>query len=82
MAERLAPLLAIQVARVCTPVPAGPTVSVDKVSFFCNPVPGDTFSSNAIEIIERLKICSNVRHGIQHSKDSLCLLMVQYSKDK
>jgi hypothetical protein len=37
MAERLATLPTTQVARVQSPVPAGPTISVDKVALFCNP---------------------------------------------
>jgi hypothetical protein len=49
MAERLVPLLATQ-ARF--PVPARPTFRVEKVSLFCNPVSGGTFSSTASEIIK------------------------------
>jgi hypothetical protein len=55
MAERLVPLLATQVARVPITVPARPTISVKKVALFCNPASGGTFSSTAIEIINRLK---------------------------
>jgi hypothetical protein len=55
MAERLATLPATQVARVQSPVPAGPTISVVKVALFCNPALGETFSSTAIEIINGLK---------------------------
>jgi hypothetical protein len=40
MAERLATLPAMQVARVRSPVPARPMISVEKVSLFCNPAPG------------------------------------------
>jgi hypothetical protein len=40
MAERLAPLPATQGARVQSPVPAGPAISVEKVALFCNPVLG------------------------------------------
>jgi hypothetical protein len=52
MAERLATLLATQVARVQFPVPARPTFRVEKVALFCNPASGGTFSSTAIEIIK------------------------------
>jgi hypothetical protein len=45
--------LATQVARVQFPVPARPTISVEKVALFCNPVSEGTFSSTAIEIINR-----------------------------
>jgi hypothetical protein len=37
MTERLATLLATQVARVRFPVPARPTFRVEKVPLFCNP---------------------------------------------
>jgi hypothetical protein len=37
MAERLATLPAKQVARVQSPVPAGPMISVVKMAVFCNP---------------------------------------------
>jgi hypothetical protein len=40
MAERLAMLPAMQVARVQFPVPAGPTIIVVKVALFCNPASG------------------------------------------
>jgi hypothetical protein len=49
------PLLATQVARIRLPVPARPMFSVEKVALFCNPASGGTFSSTAIEIINRLK---------------------------
>jgi hypothetical protein len=52
MAERLVPLPASQVARVRFPVPARPTFRVEKMSLFCNPASGGTFSSTAIEIIK------------------------------
>jgi hypothetical protein len=52
MAERLATLLATQVARVQFPVPARPTFRVENVALFCNPASGGTFSSTAIEIIK------------------------------
>jgi hypothetical protein len=40
MAEPLATLPAMQVARDRSPVPSGPTISVEKVAFFCNPESG------------------------------------------
>jgi hypothetical protein len=40
MAERLATLPATQVARVQSPVLAGPTISAKKVALFCNPESG------------------------------------------
>jgi hypothetical protein len=36
----LDPLPATQVARAQSPVPAGPTISVEKVALFCNPASG------------------------------------------
>jgi hypothetical protein len=92
MAERHTPPRATQVARVQSPVLR--TISVEKVGFFCNPASGDTLSSTAIEIIDRLKFAAakakvfphlearvRVGHGIPHLKDSLSLLLVPYSKD-
>jgi hypothetical protein len=55
MAERLVPLLAMQMARVRFPVPARPTFRVERVALFCNPASGGTFSSTAIEIIKWVK---------------------------
>jgi hypothetical protein len=53
MAERLATLLATQVARVQFLVLDRPTFRVEKVALFCNPAAsGGTFSSTAIEIIK------------------------------
>jgi hypothetical protein len=52
MAERLATLLATQVARVRLPVPERPTFRVEQVALFCNPASGGTHSSTAIEIIK------------------------------
>jgi hypothetical protein len=40
MAERFAPLPAMQVARVRFLVPDGPTISGEKVARFCNPASG------------------------------------------
>jgi hypothetical protein len=58
MAERLAPLPSTQEAQVRSPVPARPTISVEKVALFSNPALGTRSLSTAIEIINRLKICS------------------------
>jgi hypothetical protein len=55
MAERLATLLATQVARDRFPVLARNTFRVEKVALFCNPASEDTFSSTAIEIIKWVK---------------------------
>jgi hypothetical protein len=66
MAERLATLPAMYVARVRFPVPARPTFRVDKVALFCNPASGGTFSSTAIEIIKWAKICSSASEGVPH----------------
>jgi hypothetical protein len=55
MAERLVPLLATQVARVRLPVLARSRISVEKLALSCNPASKGTFSSTAIEIINRLK---------------------------
>jgi hypothetical protein len=54
MAERIVPLLALQVAWFQFPVPARPTFRVEKVALFSNPASGGTFSSTAIEIIKWL----------------------------
>jgi hypothetical protein len=65
MAERLA-----QVARVRFPVAARPTFSVEKVSLFCFPASGGTFSSTAIEIIKWVKkfavakVCGDLSVGL------------------
>jgi hypothetical protein len=42
-------------ARVRSPVPARPTISVKKLALICNPASWGTFSSTAIEIIKRIK---------------------------
>jgi hypothetical protein len=55
MAERLVPLLTTQMAQVRFPVPSMPTFRVEKVSLFCYPASGGTFSSTAIEIIQWVK---------------------------
>jgi hypothetical protein len=48
-------MLATQVARVQSLVPAKPTISVEKLALFCNPAKGGMFSSTAIEIIKWVK---------------------------
>jgi hypothetical protein len=55
MAERLVPLLATQVARVCFPVPAS------------NPASGDTFSSTAIEIIKGVNKIAVAQAKVSHN---------------
>jgi hypothetical protein len=40
MTERLVPLPATQVTRVQSPVPARPTISVDKLALYSNPASG------------------------------------------
>jgi hypothetical protein len=50
MAEWLAPLPALQVAQVRSPV-----INVEKLALFCNPASRGTFSGTAIEIINRFK---------------------------
>jgi hypothetical protein len=64
IAERLAPLLAMQVTRVRSQVPAGPMISVEKVALLCNPVSATRFSSTTIEIMKRFKICMAKRQCI------------------
>ena len=54
MAERLVTLPAKQVAWVRFPVPARPTLSVEKLLFSVTLLRG-TFTSNAIEIIKWVK---------------------------
>jgi hypothetical protein len=49
MAERLALLPATQLARVWSPVPARPTISVEKLALFCNPASGTR--SHALQLI-------------------------------
>jgi hypothetical protein len=66
MVERLVPLLATQVAWVWFPVPARPTFRVEKVSLFCNPASGGTFSSTAIEIIKWGKFFAVAHAKVSH----------------
>jgi hypothetical protein len=97
MAEHLVTLPAMQVARVRFPVPVRPTFSVEKVALFCNPVPGGTFSSTAIEIIKwvnkfavaQAKVSHNLRPGKASEKTpkgviplSLCEISQNASKKK
>jgi hypothetical protein len=51
----LTPHPATQVAWVRSPVPAKPTIRLEKLSLFCNPASGSTFSSTAIDILTRFK---------------------------
>jgi hypothetical protein len=94
MAEGLAPLPAMQVARVQSPVPAGPTISAEKVALFCNTGSGTRFQALQLrlkmeykfavakaKVFLHLEAQVRVGRGIQHSKDSLSLFMVQYLKD-
>jgi hypothetical protein len=39
---------------------------VEKVALFCNPVPGDTFSSTAIEIIKWVKFFAVAQAKVYH----------------
>jgi hypothetical protein len=70
MTERLVPLLAAQVARVRSPVPARPTITVEKLALFDNQHPGGgTFSSTAIEIINRSKFVVSKAKVFPHHED-------------
>jgi hypothetical protein len=53
--EHLAALFSSQVARVRSPVPARPMISVEKLALFCDLASGGTLSSTAIESINSLK---------------------------
>jgi hypothetical protein len=66
MAERLVPLLATQVAWVRFPVPARPTIRVEKVALFFNPASGGTFSSTTIEIIKWVKNIALAQAKVSH----------------
>jgi hypothetical protein len=66
MAERLATLLATQVARVGFLVPARPMFRVEKVALFCNPASEGTFSSTAIEIIKWVKKFTVAQAKVSH----------------
>jgi hypothetical protein len=66
MAERLATLLATQVARVRFPIPARPTFRVENVSLFFNPASGGTFSSSAIEIKKWIKKIAVAQAKVSH----------------
>jgi hypothetical protein len=66
MAERLATLLATQVAWVRFPVPVRPTFSVEKVALFCNPVSGSPFSSTAIEVKKWVKKIAVTQAKVSH----------------
>jgi hypothetical protein len=75
MAEWLAHMLATQVAWVRSSVLANPTISVKKLALFCNPAPGGTFSSTAIEIINWLKFSvakANVSLALVHVWNTAC----------
>jgi hypothetical protein len=82
MAERLVPLLATQVARVRVPVPARPTFREEKVTLFCNPASGSTFSSTAIKIkkwvtkiaVAQAKVSHILRPGNTAFKEQLKLV--------
>jgi hypothetical protein len=58
IADWFAPLPASQVAGVWAPVPSRPTISVEKLFFYCNPASAGKFSSTAIKIINMLKVVS------------------------
>jgi hypothetical protein len=66
MAERLATLLATQVARVPFLVPARPTFRVEKVALFCIPASGGTFSSTANEIIKWVQKFAVAQAKVSH----------------
>jgi hypothetical protein len=66
MAKRLVPLLATQVTRALYPVLARPTYRVEKVSLFCNPASGGTFSSTAIAIIKWVKRIAVAQAKVSH----------------
>jgi hypothetical protein len=59
MAERLVPLPATQVALVRSPVPARPTISVEKLALFCNPASGGTLQALQLHYIVGYKNCSS-----------------------
>jgi hypothetical protein len=68
MAKWLAPLHDTQVALVQSPVGAGPTIRW----LFSVILPlGDTFSSTAIEIIDRFNICSSIIKGVPASRGTV-----------
>jgi hypothetical protein len=92
MAERFAPLLATQVARVRSPVPARLTIGMKKLALFCNPASVHPFSSTATEIINRLKFAVakakmfphqeagiRVGRGIPHVTGHNSVLQLHYS---
>jgi hypothetical protein len=95
MAERLVPLLAMQVARVRFPVPARPTFRVEKVTLFCNPASGGTFSSTAVAITKwvtkiaeaqatvdpHLEAWVRVGRGMPHVKGHNSELRLRYFKE-
>jgi hypothetical protein len=94
MAERLLPLPASQVARVKSPDLARPTISVEKLAFFCNPVPGGHVASTAIalysyikksvakaKVFPHLESWVRIGSGIPHVKGHNSLLRRRNSKE-
>jgi hypothetical protein len=72
----------------------GPAIIVEKVVLLCNPASGTRsqalqlrfyigykFAAAIAKVFPHLEALVRVACGIQHSKDSLNLSMVQYSKD-
>jgi hypothetical protein len=66
MAERVLPLLAMQVTWVPFPVPARPMFRVEKVALFCNPASGGRFCSTAIETIKWVKNFAVAQAKVSH----------------
>jgi hypothetical protein len=63
MAERLVPLSALQVAWVQSPVPARPTISVEKLAHFCNPASGGTLQALHLHCIIKYKNSASESKG-------------------
>jgi hypothetical protein len=67
MAELLVTLSATQVARARSPVPARPTISVEKLAPFCNPMSGITLQAQQLHSIVEYKNCTSKSEGVPAS---------------
>jgi hypothetical protein len=63
MAEQRPQLPATQVGRVCSPVSAGPTISVEKVSLLCNSLLGTCSQALQLRLSIKQRCSGILRHG-------------------
>jgi hypothetical protein len=55
MAQSVKRLRAAQVARIQSPVPARPTISVEKLALFCNPTSEGTRGARSVKELSKLR---------------------------